>query len=142
MNENIGAARELTLDYRSWHVEVGKVITEYSKKEEPALYGTFDIWFDCGDLLDWISLEFVRRRYEGTRKITPTEMLNADGCRAFGQLNKAGFSGSAFVVASKTPRLIQELAKVSSVGRSVLLISIINIGNSSWSMTARTIWGG
>ncbi len=134
-------SRDLTLDYPSWHTAVGEVLTGFCTTLSPNLYNSFDVWFNCGELLDWISLEFAQRRYERSRRVTPTEMLNADACRAFGQLAKAGFAGSAYAVASSDKRTIQETAIASSRGRDVLIVQIERSDRSSWRMSAITVSG-
>lgn len=141
MNSIITESRELTLDYPSWHMAVGEVLTEFCTSLAPDFDDTFDVWFNCGDLLDWISLEFPRRRYESDARVTPTEMLNADACRAFGQLAKAGFAGSAYAIAATDDATIQDTVLASSRSRDALIVTIERTGPSSWRMSARYVPG-
>lgn len=141
MDEWLSSPRTLALDYPSWHIIMGETVLEFCTEFSPSLANTFDVWLDCGDLLDWISMEYPRRRYESERRVVPTELLNADACRAFGLLAKAGFGGSAFVSASTDSTLVQDAAVACGNGRGALIVSVKKAGEETWTISARGIGG-
>lgn len=129
-------AANIPLDYPSWHVTMGEIVLAACRLHSPDLADDFDVWFDCGPLLDWISVEYPRRRYSPGYRVVPTELMNADACRAFGLLAKAGFDGSAFAVGAADPALVRVAASAHDGERTALIIRVQRTPSGTWDVTS------
>lgn len=134
-------AEDVTLDYPSWHMTMGEIVLAACREHSPDLSDDFDVWFDCGPLLDWISTEYPRRRYSPGYRVVPTELMNADACRAFGLLAKAGFGGSAFAVGSTDAALVLVSAAAHRGERGALIIRVSRSSTGGWAVTSTAMPG-
>jgi len=71
----------------------------------------------------------------------PTELMNADACRAFGLLAKAGFDGSAFAVGATDPTLVRIAANAHDGERDALIISVRRTPAGTWDVTSSALSG-
>jgi hypothetical protein len=134
-------AADVALDYPSWHMTMGEIVLAACRQHSPDLADDFDVWFDCGPLLDWISVEYPQRRYSPGYRVVPTELMNADACRAFGLLAKAGFDGSAFAVGATDPALVRVAANAHDRERDALIISVRRTPAGTWDVTSSALSG-
>ncbi|QBJ98007.1 hypothetical protein ERC79_20235 [Rhodococcus sp. ABRD24] len=114
------------LDLLNWHSAVGKPIASYidglsvgSEKLEAALV------LVAPDLIDWAADEYARVE-RSERAALPTEVLNADGCRAFGRATRLGWHGPGLVTASSQSTAIEVLRAVANAvgARYGILVSV------------------
>ena len=127
----------IDLKYGQWHSTIGRVLIDFRDQIFGEEYVDFDVWLDCAPLLDWISLEYASRSYSDDRVILPTEMLNADGSRAFGRLCRSGFSGSCYVVGSESSDTVRKIASFTSRDTPWLHVQIQQNAEEKWDICAR-----
>ncbi|WP_420879091.1 hypothetical protein [Rhodococcus sp. (in: high G+C Gram-positive bacteria)] len=101
------------LDLLNWHSAVGKLIASYidgldvgEQRFEAALV------LVAPDLIDWAADEYARVE-RSERAALPTEVLNADGCRAFGRSTRLGWHGPGLVTACSQAAAIEVLRAVA-----------------------------
>ncbi|MCM6773960.1 hypothetical protein NDR87_10805 [Nocardia sp. CDC159] len=102
------------LDFLRWHSQIGKVLSRYLLElpEPEAERNAANIVFRSPEVIDWAAATYALAEHE-ERPTLPTEVLNADGCRVFGNGTKRGWRGAALAVCCEHEMALDVLAALA-----------------------------
>ncbi|KZM69135.1 hypothetical protein [Nocardia terpenica] len=103
-----------SLDFLRWNTQIGRVLSRYLQAlpgPETERDGA-NIVFRSPELIDWAAATYVVAERED-RPTLPTEVLNADGCRVFGNCTKRGWRGAALAVCCDRDAALDVLAALA-----------------------------
>ncbi|WP_019202642.1 hypothetical protein [Tsukamurella sp. 1534] len=108
----------------NWPSAVGRVIADYLRRLDASHEKLGAVLVLASpDLLDWAAGEYVAAE-RAARPTLPTEVLNADGCRAFGRATRLGWSGAAMALSCSPDdagRIGAAVARTSRARYSVIV---------------------